>query len=582
MTHMILATSASPGPLGDWRPLLAMLAGFFAVVAALAVLGGRREGETFSSTLLLPRVSRGLERVTKIPGWAAAAVGQGSFGLLIAGMGFYNDVAWHVRLGRDKNLFTAPHTAIVVGLFMIFTSAIVGTLIANADGVDVGFKIRNWRIPYSMLALGLLGGSALSGFPLDDLWHRFYGIDVTMWSPTHLLMIVGASLSPIATWLALAEAKVSPRDGAWARGLHVTVAMCALLGLASTQGEFEFGVPQFQQLYHPILIALAAGLALTAARLVLGRFWPFLIGAMAAFFGTGGGSLFAQSDSFARSSALFIFSAAAVELAALLVGTKHRIRYAIVCGIGVGTLGLAGEWWWNRHAFQPWTTNLLPDAAILGLVTAIGAAVLGTAFATAILRERGVMRPAVIAVAFAMVLFSLAWALPRKGSDVTAQVSLRHVGSSKVIVTAHLEPANAADHARWFQTMSWQGGGFEVANMKQTQPGVWVSSKAMPVGGPWKTMLRLHRGAEMSAIPIWMPGDLAIGAPEIPAVDKTAQFKLETQYLLREQHGGPGWFSMAVLALLALIAVLWIGSFVLAASKVGAASSPDVLVGAAA
>src|SRR4029077_4730415 len=164
---------------------------------------------TASSTLLLPRVSRGLERITKIPGWAAAAVMQGSFGLLVAGMGFYNDVAWHVRLGRDKNLFTAPHTAIVVGLFTIFTSAIVGTLIANAQSAGVGLKIRRWRIPYSMIALGLLGGSALAGFPLDDLWHKFYGIDVTMWSPTHLLMIVGASLSPIATWLALAEAKVS-------------------------------------------------------------------------------------------------------------------------------------------------------------------------------------------------------------------------------------------------------------------------------------------------------------------------------------------------------------------------------------
>jgi len=576
MTHMILATSVSPGKLGDWRPLIAMIVGFFAVVAALAVMGGKREH--FAPTLLLPRISRGLERITKIPGWAAASVMQASFGLLVAGMGFYNDVAWHVRLGRDKSLFTAPHTAIVTGLFFIFTSAIVGTLIANAEGVDVGLKIKRWRIPYSMLALGLLGGSALAGFPLDDLWHKFYGIDVTMWSPTHLLMIVGASLSPIATWLALAEAKVSPTDGPWARGLHVTVAICALLGLASTQGEFEFGVPQFQQLYHPILIALAAGLALSAARIVLGRFWPLLIGVMAAFFGTGGTGVIGGERGFARSSALFIFSAVAVELAALIVGTKHRIRYAVACGVGIGTLGLAGEWWWNQHAFQPWTKALLPDALILGLITAIGAAVIGTAFATAIRREPSVMRPAVVAVGFCMVLFSLAWALPRHGSNVTADVSLQHVGTSKVIVTARLDPPDAADHARWFQTMSWQGGGFQVANMKQTEPGVWVSSKAMPVGGPWKTMLRLHRGAEMGAIPIWMPADQALGAPEIPAVDKHGTFVLETKYLLREQHGGPGWFGTSVLALLALIAMMWIGAFVLAASKVEKASSTDDVV----
>ena len=576
---MILATSASPGSLGDWRPLLALLAGFFAVVGVLAVVGGRRDG--FSPTYLLPRVSRGVERITKIPGWAAASVLMSSFGLLVAGMGFYNDVAWHVRLGRDKNLFTAPHTAIVAGLLIIFSSAVVGTLIANADRVDVGLRIKNRRIPYSMIALGLLGGSALSGFPLDDLWHKFYGIDVTMWSPTHLLMIVGASLSPIATWLALSEAKVSPSDGKWARGLHVTVAVCALLGLASTQGEFEFGVPQFQQLYHPILIALAAGIALTAARLVLGRGWPLLIGGLAAVFGTGG--VFGQdSHAFARSSALFIFSAVAVELAALIVGTRNRVRYAIACGVGVGTLGLAGEWWWNQHAFQRWTTNLLPDALILGLIVAIGAAIVGTAFATAIRHEKSGMRPAVIVVAGLMILFSLAWALPRHGSNVTAAVSLRHVGSSKVVVTARLDPPDAADHARWFQTMSWQGGGFAVTDMTEQQPGVWVSKRAMPIGGSWKTMLRLHRGAEMSAIPIWMPADAAIGAPEIPAVDKTAKFNLETKYLLREQHGGPGWFSTAVLLLLSLIACLWIGSFVLAATKLEGASLPDVLVGRAA
>jgi hypothetical protein len=86
-------------------------------------------------------------------------------------MGFYNDVAWHVRLGRDKNLFTAPHTAIVVGLFFIFAAAVVGTVIARLDGFDEGLRIRGLRIPWSMLALGLLGGSRHDvepDAPVDD------------------------------------------------------------------------------------------------------------------------------------------------------------------------------------------------------------------------------------------------------------------------------------------------------------------------------------------------------------------------------------------------------------------------------
>jgi hypothetical protein len=562
---MNLATSGSPGSLGDWSPLFAMLGVYGAVVIGLAIAGGRREG--FAPTYLLPRIGGGLERITKLPGWVAASVLQASFGILVAGMGFYNDVAWHVRIGRDKSLFTAPHTSIVVGLFIIFSAAVVGALIANAERVEVGLRIKRWRIPYSMIALGLLGGSALSGFPLDDLWHRFYGIDVTMWSPTHLLMILGASLSPIASWLALAEGNVRPKDGGWARGLHVTVATCALLGLASTQGEFEFGVPQFQQLYHPVLIALAAGIALTAARLVLGRGWPLLIGVIAAFFGTGG--VFGEdSHSFARTSALLVFSALAVEIAALLVGTKNRIRYAVACGLAIGTLGLAGEWWWNQGAFQRWTTALLPDGLILGLLAAVSAAIIGTAFATAISGERHGLRPPVIAVGGLVMLFCLAWPLPRHGSDVRAEVSLQERANSTVVVTARVDPPNAADDARWFQAMAWQGGGFEAADMVEREPGVWVSEKPVPVGGSWKTLLRLHRGAEMGAIPIWMPADPEIDASEVPAVDKTATFDLETAHLLREQHGGPGWFAPTILALLGLIAIAWVSSFVLAATKV--------------
>ncbi len=565
MTTMMLATSTSPGSLGDWRPLFMMLGGFAAVVIALAVAGGRREG--FAPTYLLPRISTALQKLTKIPGWAAASVMMASFGLIVAGMGFYNDVAWHVRIGRDKNLFTAPHTAIVVGLFIIFASAVVGTLIANADDADVGLKIRRWRIPYSMIALGLLGGSALMGFPLDDLWHRFYGIDVTMWSPTHLLMICGASLSPIATWLALGEAGVRRDDGAWAKGLRVTVSICLLLGLASTQGEFEFGVPQFQQLYHPILIALAAGFALTVTRLVLGRGRSLFVGAVAALFGTGG-VMIQGNEGFARTSALLIFSAIAVEIAALIVGTKNRVRYAVACGLAVGTLGLAGEWWWNQRAFQPWTPALLPDGLILGVLAAVAAGILGTAFATAIRGERHTIRPVVVAVAGLAVLFCLAWPLPRHGSDVRADVSLARGANSTVVVTAKLDPPDAADHARWFQAMAWQGGGFKAVDMIEREPGVWVSKSAVPVGGSWKTVLRLHRGAEMGAIPIWMPADPEIGASEVSAVDKTAKFNLETAYLLREQHGGPGWFGPTILALLGLISIAWVSSFVYGAAKV--------------
>ena len=40
-----------------------------------------------------------------------------------------------------------------------------------------------------------------------------------------------------------------------------------LIGMSTFQGEFDFGVPQFQLVFHPMLIAFAAGIALVTARI---------------------------------------------------------------------------------------------------------------------------------------------------------------------------------------------------------------------------------------------------------------------------------------------------------------------------
>ena len=40
--------------------------------------------------------------------------------------------------------------------------------------------------------------AAMIGFPVDELCHRAYGVDVTMWSPPHLIMILAASFTGLA------------------------------------------------------------------------------------------------------------------------------------------------------------------------------------------------------------------------------------------------------------------------------------------------------------------------------------------------------------------------------------------------
>lgn len=44
-----------------------------------------------------------------------------------------------------------------------------------------------------------------------------------------------------------------------------------LLGLSTLQAEFGYGLPQFRQLYQPVLVAIAASIALVAVRIRAGR-----------------------------------------------------------------------------------------------------------------------------------------------------------------------------------------------------------------------------------------------------------------------------------------------------------------------
>src|SRR5438034_419871 len=82
----------------------------------------------------------------------------------VAGIGFYNDVAWHVGRGRDKEMFTAPHTMIIVGLGLIALAAGFGIVAATVQRVDTQLRVGALRVPWSALPLGLLGMCALAGF----------------------------------------------------------------------------------------------------------------------------------------------------------------------------------------------------------------------------------------------------------------------------------------------------------------------------------------------------------------------------------------------------------------------------------
>ena len=145
--------------LASWSPFWGLVAGFAVIVVVLFALG-RPSARPWPVLQPLSRVPNGLTRVTRIPGWAGVAIGMALYGLLVAGQGFYSDVSWHIALGRDEDLFTAPHAGILLGLVMILGGAVLGTVIATFERVD-GPKVGALVVPPSLVPLWALGLGAV-------------------------------------------------------------------------------------------------------------------------------------------------------------------------------------------------------------------------------------------------------------------------------------------------------------------------------------------------------------------------------------------------------------------------------------
>src|SRR5918995_1762967 len=88
----------------------------------------------------------------------------------------------------------------------------------GAAAISVGW---GWRAPVGGVLMAACGAFALAGFPLDDVWHRLFGQDVTLWGPTHLMLIGGAGMTLIAQAVLLQEglrARPGPRGARFSRG----------------------------------------------------------------------------------------------------------------------------------------------------------------------------------------------------------------------------------------------------------------------------------------------------------------------------------------------------------------------------
>ena len=563
-----------------WAWLVIPLAIYGLTSLTLFAFGRTYVGETNPLKFFFGQIGDTLQRVTGYPGWSMAGTLSGLMMLLIVVIGFYWDVAWHIDNGRDQQLFTPSHVMILVGLGGLLYAAGITVLFASIEKAQTAMRWGFLHVPWSAVLLVALGLGGVTAFGFDALWHKAYGVDVTLWSPPHIQLVVSGSLGTIALWLLLSEARPYAEPTMLGRFIHVLTAGTVLVGMSTLQGEFDYGVPQFQVLYLPILIMIAAGFTLMAVRRALGPWGAvkvvavyLVLRALLAF--AIGGVMHHTIPHFP----LYLGSALLVEAAFAWLGTERPVRLALVGGALVGTVGLVTElgwvtlWGFSTSARMP--AALALKIAVLGPIAALAAALVGTALGGAIAKARETIPAAALAAAGVALLGTLAFPLPRDVGPVTATVRLQQLGSMANVEVA-LDPPDAARTATAFAVSAWQGGSETVkADLKQVGLGRYVSSRPVPVTGKWKTMVSLQRGDEVMAVPIYLPADPAIGAPEVPAVaERTEKFVRNTTILLREVRGGPPGTALFAYSGLAVVVATFITLIAMTARRVPPPDGP--------
>ena len=532
------------------------------VTAVLLYVGmGHRNGKV----ALLGNLGAFSERVSGLKAWAAIPAATVTVSLVVALFGMLWDISLHIADGRDEGPLANPaHYFILAGLFGVFAAGFLSMAQPLEKPSASAVRITDdWYAPLGGVLIAAAGAFALIGFPLDDVWHRLFGQDVTLWGPTHLMLIGGAAMTLVGLAVLMIESRRATGGGArqasagepgWvSQANRVALPGAFLLGLSTFQAEFDFGVPQFRFVFAPMLIMLAAGAALVAARIWLGRgaalgavlFFLAIRGVMALIVGPVLGE---PTPHFP----LYLVEALLVELVAWkLVSARKPVQFGLACGVAIGTVGLAAEWGWS-HIFMPlpWPSELLPEALLMAIPMAIAGSLIGAWIgarlaADELPRTKPLRTAAVVGAVVIAGLVGLALLKPAD-SGVRAQVALQEVSGDQsgrhVNATVTLDPRDAADDAEWLTSTSWQGGGLVVDRLKRVGPGVYRTTEPIPVFGTWKTMIRLHNGSSLTAIPVYLPEDKAIPVKGVPAASNfTREFVADHKLLQREQKAAAPW-----------------------------------------
>jgi len=159
-------------------------------------------------------------------------------------IGLIWDISWHMSIGRD-GLLSAPHLAIYLGGIVagLFSGYRVLQLTLAGSVFERGKTVKFWGIFYGSLGnmFCIWGAIAmLTSAPFDDWWHNTYGLDVTILSPPHTVLLLGMVMIQFGAMTSvLAYQNLQVSSGAVNRSFSVLFALssgfvlCMIYAMAS-------------------------------------------------------------------------------------------------------------------------------------------------------------------------------------------------------------------------------------------------------------------------------------------------------------------------------------------------------------
>ncbi len=223
-------------------PILLQAIGFTA--AAVLIFGGATWFLYFSPLKTRPAQVTRPSRV--MAGFVVAALGVGGV-LMVTGALW--DASKHIQTGTvpgGSDFLWPPHIMLYAGFLLSFICGVVALTSIAIQGWKNGSRDpRQWvRQNPRLGAVALSSGFTLLSVPGDALWHELFGVDLTAWSPPHVLIaIMGVTCLVCAAGLFNQSFGAAGRRVGARTGLVVSFLLSLVLSQLYTIGVLEWELP---------------------------------------------------------------------------------------------------------------------------------------------------------------------------------------------------------------------------------------------------------------------------------------------------------------------------------------------------